>query len=40
ASRDIYDIYLKSQGIREGRANYSRVVDLLVAWKKSKGDSG
>lgn len=36
----IYDLYLKSQGIREGRANYSRVVDLLVAWKKSKGESG
>lgn len=40
ASRSIYDIYLKSQGIREGQANYSRVVDLLVAWRKSRGESG
>lgn len=39
-SATLYDIYLKGQGIREGRANYSRVVDLLVAWRKSKGESG
>lgn len=40
ASRSLYDLYLKGQGIREGRANYSRVVDLRVAWRKSMGESG
>jgi hypothetical protein len=31
ASWDTYDQYLKSQGVQEGVASYSRVVELLLA---------
>jgi hypothetical protein len=31
ASWDTYDQYLKSQGVEEGVASYSRVVELLLA---------
>jgi hypothetical protein len=39
-SEKVYDTYLQSQGIEEGIANYSRVVNLVVAWRKAKGESG
>ena len=32
----VYDNYLKSQGIREGMLNYDRVIMLVRAWKRLK----
>ncbi len=29
----IYDSYLKSQGVADGLASYSRLIDLVVAWR-------
>jgi len=29
----VYDSYLKSQGIADGMASYSRIIDLVAAWK-------
>ncbi len=37
-SKTVYENYLHSQGIEEGIANYSRVVNLVVAWRKSRGE--
>ena len=35
ALRDaVYDSYLRSQGVREGMGSYSRVIDLIVAWRR------
>lgn len=34
----VYDSYLKAQGIEEGMRNYSRVVQLVHAWRKTTGD--
>ncbi|MCC6410410.1 MAG: DUF3810 domain-containing protein [Saprospiraceae bacterium] len=34
--RKTYDNYLKSQGIREGMANYGKVVPLVMAWRSLK----
>ena len=31
----VYDNYLKAQGIEEGMRNYSRVVQLVTAWRKA-----
>ena len=31
----VYDNYLKSQGIAEGMASYSQVIDLVVAWQNA-----
>jgi len=36
-SRKVYDRYLKTQRISEGARNYSRVIDLVAAWKKKTG---
>ncbi len=33
-SRKLYDIFLKGQGVEEGIRSYSRVVDLVIAWRK------
>lgn len=33
-SRATYNSYLKSQGIREGTVNYSRVVAMVAAWRR------
>lgn len=30
----IYDFFLKSQGVKEGTMSYSRVVTLVIAWRK------
>lgn len=35
-SGPMYDSYLKSQGQKEGRASYGKVVDLLLAYRKTK----
>ena len=29
----VYDGYLRSQGVRDGTASYSRVIDLIAAWR-------
>ena len=34
----VYERYLKSQGVREGMLSYSRFINLVAAWKKSKGE--
>jgi len=31
----VYDSYLKSQGIEDGMASYSRVIDLIAAWQSA-----
>ena len=33
-SRKLYDTFLKGQGIEEGIRSYSRVVGLVIAWRK------
>jgi hypothetical protein len=33
-SRKLYDTFLKGQGIEEGIRSYSRVVSLVIAWRK------
>lgn len=33
-SRKLYDTFLKGQGIEEGIRSYSRVVNLVIAWRK------
>lgn len=35
----VYDSYLKSHGVAGGLANYSQVVEMTMAWKKSGRDS-
>ena len=35
----VYDNYLKSQGIEDGMASYSRVIDLVAAWQNGQPDS-
>ncbi len=32
----VYDNYLKSQGISDGMASYSRVIDLVAAWQNER----
>lgn len=32
--RNAYDLYLKSQGIKEGRLSYNRMILLCYAWRK------
>jgi len=32
----VYNQYLKSQGIKEGTLNYSRVVQLVISWRKTQ----
>lgn len=32
----VYDSYLKSQGIADGMASYSRVIDLVAAWQSAR----
>ena len=32
----VYDNYLKSQGISDGMASYSRVIDLVAAWQNAR----
>lgn len=34
--RKIYDSYLKSQGVRGGIKSYSRVVNLVLAWREKR----
>lgn len=29
-----YDLFLKSQGVKEGNASYSEIIELVIAWKK------
>jgi hypothetical protein len=36
-SNRIYERYLTSQGIREGMSSYSRFVNLVAAWRKTRG---
>ncbi len=36
----VYDTYLKSHGVAGGLSNYSKVVEMTIAWKKSDRDSG
>ena len=36
-SNRVYERYLRSQGVWEGMLSYSRFVNLVAAWKKSKG---
>lgn len=33
----VYNQYLKSQGIKEGTLNYSRVVQLVISWRRKEG---
>ncbi|MCI4669371.1 MAG: DUF3810 domain-containing protein [Bacteroidia bacterium] len=33
----VYNEYLKSQGIKEGTLNYSRVVQLVISWRMKEG---
>jgi len=35
----VYDNYLKSQGIEDGMASYSRVIDLVAAWQNGQLES-
>ena len=35
----VYDTYLKSHGVAGGLSNYSKVVELTIAWKKSGRDA-
>ena len=32
----VYDGYLKSQGVSGGAASYSRIIDLIVAWRSAR----
>lgn len=36
----VYDTYLKSHGVTGGLSNYSKVVEMTMAWKKSGRDRG
>lgn len=36
AAGSTYDVYLKSQGQKEGRASYGKVVDLLLAHRRTR----
>ena len=29
-----YDLFLKSQGVKEGNASYSEIVNMVIAWRK------
>ena len=32
----VYDGYLRSQGVHDGTASYSRVIDLIAAWRSAR----